>query len=125
MSMSMTTNGVKRMTIENNAITELVMVGDPMSQLTFALDSLIFAKEQTKRIQRPMVRKFDSLIAKVRALKADMERHIQYCEELEERNEERKQTTRMRQFAKKFAGNEYLGDMAAMIAEDPDIMNAR
>lgn len=119
---------VQNMVVENGQVMSIGLSGGIQELLQMAIGEVETAQAGVKHMQRPLERKFTSIIAKLKALQLDLKNHEQYVDDLEARKQTRHQNTLCRQFVnmthgKRLAG--ILGNLQENWSQDPEIMEGR
>ncbi|MCF0224938.1 MAG: hypothetical protein HUK20_11775 [Fibrobacter sp.] len=82
---------VQGLEIEDGKVKSISLTGNALELVKLAVMNVENAKAKTERIQRPLERKFTSIIEKLKALQGDLIKHQEYLNELQARKEERQQ----------------------------------
>ena len=88
-------DGIKitQLEIKNGNVENIGFETDPCGFARFATSILTGARDKVPHLQRPLRRKFDTIIGKLQELQKDLKEHQQYCIDLEQRKQERKEET--------------------------------
>ena len=80
---------VKELTLRDGKLANLVIEGGTKELVEIATQNVEKAKAGITHMQRPLARKFNSIISKLQALYDDVVQHEEYVQDLIERKKER------------------------------------
>ena len=91
---------IKDLTIKDGKLANVVIEGDAKGLVEMAAQNVEKAKAGTKHMQRPLERKFNSIISKLHILYDDLAKHDEYVQDMNDRKWERHQDAELNRFTK-------------------------
>lgn len=90
-------NGIEitQLEIKNGKVENIGISSTPEGFARYAASLLTNARDLVPHLQRPLRRKFDTIIGKLHELQTDLKEHEQYCADLEQRKQKRKAETEL------------------------------